>query len=173
MTPVKVALGGVGVPGRYDTLPLGSYQAEIEKAESVQTRNGSAAIKVDFVCVHEGFEGKRVSKYFSLKENALPFLKELLLCTGNWDADELEGELTFEPDELEDAVVGVIIEPNQYTSRNTGEVVNTTGVGRIMPAEDALGPDAVVAQPGVEPAGASTKAEDTSGDSLDGLFPGA
>ncbi len=172
MTPIKVNLQGVDAPGRRDTLPVGSYQADIYEVETWKARTGTPMLRVKFVCVHDGFEGKKVERSFALTENAMPFLKELLTHTGVWTAEELnDNAFTFDEDDLVDCSVGIVIEPHQFTG-NRGDVVNTTQVAYIIPVEDATGPDAAVVK---EPVPSNDRVEKLqtgpTDDDLEGLFP--
>lgn len=118
----------------FDVLPSGSYQARITDGEIRESgpnakNPGSQYINWEFTISEGEFEGRKQWTNTSLLPQALFGLKGLLKATGQFDDDEIEGEMNFEIDDVIGSEVTIVVGQKMYDGEKRNEVKRVKPAG--------------------------------------------
>jgi len=131
MPTFRADFTGVNVGGK--RFPVGSFRATIDEVELQQSKNGFPMLRVTFASAHKGVTARQWNIY-SLQKQSLFALKRLLLATGDWEQDDLNGELDVDTDDMVGCTVGIVVEPAKDNKGNP-----TTEIVAEIPADSATG----------------------------------
>jgi len=156
----KISVDMRGVKSGFETLPIGSYAATVEKVEQLQSKKGNPMLKITFDITHEGFEGRKAFSYSSLLPTALFNLHGFMLATGIYDEEELDAELEFDDQDFIGMQVAVVMVPYE---RDNGEMA--TSCDALITVEQATGPSG-------QPLPESQTSPDSNPKDVDEIFGG-
>jgi len=160
MPVIKKVLNSVSVDD--SPLPAGSYVCEVASIEQKPSKSDPNfdVLEVQYVCVHEGFQGRRMRQWITLKDNALFSFKRFVTRFGIWDEDDVNDPSGFEfdTDEVIGKEIGVLVVNGFWDGKPRTEI------DRNLYVEECEGEDPNAPKPDVEPAGAPLPDIDETGD---------
>jgi hypothetical protein len=117
-----------GIKSGFDPVPAGTYICRVTKVDDTETKNdgkmpaGTPGINVEFTVIAGDHEGRKFFNNYWVWPTTLPMLKGFLAATGEFDAEQLDGEIDFDNDQLigTELKVAVNVQPEtqQYDARN-------------------------------------------------------
>jgi len=132
----EFAVDLTGVSTEIEALPIGYYPAQVSGCERQMARSsGKPTVRWEYTITEpEEYAGKKAFHNTSLQPQALWNFKRTLIALG-WDADELEEEITFSPEDVlgQECVLQIGNEPYEGIMR--------TRVERVLPADTEVGID--------------------------------
>lgn len=141
---MRVDLSGVEVKdSEFGLVDSGTYNVKVTDGQIKDNKDGPSAknptgqhIHWEFTIQDPGkFEGWKQWKNTPLGGDGLGILKELLMASGRFTEDQVNGDLDFEVEDLIGA--DVVITVQQKKRSDNGEMANN--VGKVKPAGEATG----------------------------------
>lgn len=125
---MAVRVDMTGVSTTFESLPVGYYQAVVEKCEQKQTKDKSAwMIKWTFsVTEPEEFIGRKAFTNTVLVQNSLWVLKRLLIAISLGTEETLAEEVEFEEEDTIGLPCTIVMVPHEFEGKATtqlGEVL--------------------------------------------------
>lgn len=114
-------------------IPVGIYEAIVEKVEQKVSRKGNEMVLWTFLLTHDGFEGRRAFKNSMLMESARFYLMRDLVAIGYTEEEVQQGQ-TLDMEDWIDRPCAVVMVAGEYDGKPT------SNVDRILPIEEATGP---------------------------------
>jgi len=131
---LRVNLSGVAVG--FEALPAGTYNMTVEEWEMTETgpkskTPGAPMVKWTFAVDGGEFEGRKIFSNNTFSKGALPFFKELLVATGRFKSEQLNGEIDVEEacNEILDAHIRVTVKVRDYEGDDTNQIKRIRPVG--------------------------------------------
>jgi hypothetical protein len=120
--------------GGFDPIPAGSYQAKVTDGEIRESgpnakNPGAEYINWEFTIQGGEFDGRKQWQNTSLLPQALFSVKGLLEATGRFTADQLNGDLDFEIEDVLGADVTIVVRQREWDNETRNEVKRVKAAG--------------------------------------------
>ena len=121
---MAVRVDMTGVSTTFESLPVGYYQAVVEKCEQKPTKDGTKQmLKWTFsVTEPEEFIGRKAFTNTVLVQNSLWVLKRLLIAIGLGTEESLDGEIEFEIEDVIGLPCTIVMVPHEFEGKTTSQV---------------------------------------------------
>ena len=119
---VRVDLTGVSTT--FESLPVGYYQAVVEKCEEMLTKDKTKSmLKWTFsITEPDGFIGRKAFTNTVLVQNSLWVLKRLLIAIGLGTEETLDVEIEFEIEDVIGLPCTIVMVPHEYEGKSTTQL---------------------------------------------------
>ncbi len=124
-----VKLDFTGIEAReFEPLPVGRYFARVTNCQYVEqsARSGEPTIAWEFTCEGGDYDGRKGFLNTSLQPQAKWAVKRVLLALG-MPKEELEGELDFEPEDMNGRECVIVIGHETYEGEKRQRVRRVLG----------------------------------------------
>jgi len=139
---MKVNLKNYDTAKDFEPIPVGWYQAEVNKVEQKTSKDGKPYLNVWFKILEPGeHSGRIVFRNFTISKKTIPFMKSFLIAIGYPD-DECEIDETGQEWITQQCMVYVDHEIyNGKTKERAKEFISLVSEGRIKIISDDKIPD--------------------------------
>jgi hypothetical protein len=143
---VKINLKDVG-GNDYEALPADSYEAKVTAGLMRETSGngklpaGTPMINWEFVITEpQKYAGRKIWTNTVIHENTMFTLKQLLQATGNFDDDQLAGELEFDIEDVVGSDVILVVTQREYNGNTVNDVKKIKSAGSSSGGRSSLLP---------------------------------
>lgn len=134
---MAVRVDMTGVSTTFESLPVGYYQAVVEKCEEMLTKDKTKSmLKWTFsVTEPEEFIGRKAFTNTVLVQNSLWVLKRLLIAIGLGTEESLSGEIEFEIEDVIGLSCTIVMGPHEYEGKTTTQLAEVLEAGAYEEAD--------------------------------------
>jgi len=132
---IKINLKDVNL-SNYEPLPVGTYDAKITGGEMRETSGngklpaGTPMINWEFTLQDaDKLTGRKIWTNTVIHETTLFTLKQLLISTGQFTEDDMDGELDFEISDIIGSDVAIVVAQREYNGNVVNDIKKIKSIG--------------------------------------------